>query len=285
MFAIIEKEILAPSIKLFKVSAPEIAAKAKPGQFIILRLDEKGERIPLTIADFDRRQGLLTLIFQEVGRSTLELGELNQGDYLVDLVGPLGKPSEIEKVGRVICIGGGVGVAPVYPITRAMKEAGNEVVSIIGARSGDLLILEQEMRKVSDRLYVVTDDGTAGTKGFVTTKLEQILAEGTKPDLIVAIGPLVMMRAVSELTRPYGIKTVVSLNSIMVDGTGMCGACRVPVGSQTKFACVDGPEFDGHKVDWEVAAMRARMFVAEERIAVEKYHRHAGGECQCQKAK
>jgi 2-polyprenylphenol hydroxylase and related flavodoxin oxidoreductases len=284
LFAITKKEVLSPTIKLFKVSAPEIAAKAKPGQFIILRLDEKGERIPLTIADFDRREGTLTLIFQEVGRSTLELGELNQGDCLVDLVGPLGKPSEIKKFGRVICIGGGVGVAPVYPITRAMKEAGNEVISIIGARSSDLLILEQEMREVSDSLAVVTDDGTAGMKGFVTTKLEQILKEGPKPDLIVAIGPLVMMRAVSELTRPYGIKTVVSLNSIMVDGTGMCGACRVPVGSKTKFACVDGPEFDGHQVDWAIADMRARMFVDEEKIALEKYN-CAGGECQCHKAK
>ena len=285
MFEITKKEILAPGIKLFNVSAPEIAAKAQPGQFIILRMDEKGERIPLTIADFDREQGLLTLIFQEVGRSTMEMGELNQGDYLVDLVGPLGKPSEIEKVGRVICIGGGVGVAPVYPITRAMKQAGNEVTSIIGARSGDLLILEQEMRKVSDSLYVVTDDGSAGMKGFVTTKLQEILDEDPKPDLIVAIGPLVMMQAVSELTRTYQIKTVVSLNSIMVDGTGMCGACRVPVGSKTKFACVDGPEFDGHQVDWAIAAMRARMFIDEEKTAVERYHDHAGGECQCQKAR
>jgi ferredoxin/flavodoxin---NADP+ reductase len=285
LFAITKKEVLAPGIKLFNVSAPEIAAKAQPGQFIILRMDEKGERIPLTIADFDREQGLLTLIFQEVGRSTMEMGELNQGDYLVDLVGPLGKPSEIEKVGRVICIGGGVGVAPVYPITRAMKQAGNEVISIIGARSGDLLILEEEMRKVSDGLYVVTDDGSAGMKGFVTTKLQEIIDEGIKPDLVVAIGPLVMMQAVSELTRPYQIKTVVSLNSIMVDGTGMCGACRVPVGSKTKFACVDGPEFDGHQVDWAIAAMRSRMFIDEEKIAVERYHHHAGGECQCQKAR
>ena len=285
MFQIIKKEILAPSIKLFNVSAPEIAAKAQPGQFIILRIDEKGERIPLTIADFDREKGLLTLIFQEVGRSTKELGELNEGDSILDLVGPLGMPSDIEKFGRVICVGGGVGVAPVYPITRAMKQAGNEVISIIGARNGESLILEQEMQKVSDQLYVVTDDGSAGMKGFVTTKLQEILAEEKKPDLIVAIGPLVMMQAVSELTRPYGIKTVVSLNSIMVDGTGMCGACRVPVGSKTQFACVDGPEFDGHQVDWAVAAMRARMFTDEEKIAMDRYHHHAGGECQCQKKK
>ncbi|MEN6327424.1 MAG: sulfide/dihydroorotate dehydrogenase-like FAD/NAD-binding protein [Syntrophomonas sp.] len=284
MFEITKKEILAPAIKLFKVSAPEIAAKAQPGQFIILRMDEKGERIPLTIADFDRDKGLLTLIFQEVGRSTMELGELNEGDYIVDLVGPLGKPSEIQKFGRVICVGGGVGVAPIYPITRAMKQAGNEVISIIGARTGDSLILEQEMKQVSDKLYVVTDDGSYGMKGFVTTKLQEVLAE-KKPDLIAAIGPLVMMKAVSEQTKPYQIKTVVSLNSIMVDGTGMCGACRVPVGDKTKFACVDGPEFDGHQVDWAIAAMRSRMFTDEEKTAVERYHHCAGGECQCQKAK
>lgn len=283
MFAITKKEVLAPAIKLFEVSAPEIAAKAQPGQFIILRMDEKGERIPLTIADLDRDKGLLTLIFQEVGRSTLELGELNEGDSIVDLVGPLGRPSEIEKLGRVICVGGGVGVAPVYPITRAMQQAGNEVIAIIGARTGDSLILENEMKTVSDKLYVVTDDGSAGTKGFVTTKLKEVLAE-KKPDLVVAIGPLVMMQAVSELTRPEQIKTVVSLNSIMVDGTGMCGACRVPVGGKTKFACVDGPDFDGHQVDWEIAAIRARMFVDEEKIALDQYH-HAGGECQCRKAK
>ncbi|MEN6460132.1 MAG: sulfide/dihydroorotate dehydrogenase-like FAD/NAD-binding protein [Syntrophomonas sp.] len=284
MFEIIEKEVLAPAIKLFKVSAPEIAVKAQPGQFIILRMDEKGERIPLTIADFDRDKGLLTLIFQEVGRSTKEIGQLNQGDSILDLVGPLGKPSEIEKFGRVICVGGGVGVAPIYPITRAMKQAGNEVISIIGARNGDSLILEQEMKEVSNELYVVTDDGSVGMKGFVTTKLLEILGEG-KPDLVVAIGPLVMMQAVSELTRPYQIKTVVSLNSIMVDGTGMCGACRVPVGQKTKFACVDGPEFDGHQVDWAIAAMRARMFTDEEKTAMDEYHHHAGGECQCRKAK
>ncbi len=284
MFEIIKKEILAPTIKLYKVYAPEIAAKAQPGQFIILRLDEKGERIPLTIADFDRKIGLLTLIFQEVGRSTKELGELNVGDTILDLVGPLGKPSKIENFGQVICIGGGVGVAPVYPITRAMKQAGNEVISIIGARSDDTLILEKEMRQVSDQLYIVTDDGSAGAKGFVTTMLQKLLAKGTKPDLIVAIGPLVMMQAVSELTRQYQIKTVVSLNSIMVDGTGMCGACRIPVGNGTKFACVDGPEFDGHEVDWATAAMRARMFADEEKNAMEGYHQHTGGECQCHKA-
>jgi ferredoxin--NADP+ reductase len=247
-------------------------------------MDEKGERIPLTIADYNREKGLITLIFQEVGRSTTELGKLCQGDSLLDLVGPLGKPSEIEKFGRVICVGGGVGIAPIYPITRAMKQAGNEVISIIGARNAESLILEQEMKEVSDQLYVVTDDGSAGVKGFVTTKLQEVLAEG-KPDLVAAIGPLVMMQAVSELTRPYNIKTVVSLNSIMVDGTGMCGACRVPVGQKTKFACVDGPEFDGHQVDWAIAAMRSRMFTQEEKTAMDGYHHNAGGECQCRKAK
>lgn len=283
MFEIIKKEILAPAIKLFQVSAPDIAAKAQPGQFIILRMDEKGERIPLTIADFDRKAGILTLIFQEVGRSTKELGELNQGDCILDLVGPLGKPSEIKNFGQVICIGGGVGAAPVYPITRAMKQAGNEVISIIGARTGDLLILTEDMQQVSDSLYIVTDDGSAGMKGFVTTKLQEILTSGPRPDLIVAIGPLIMMQAVSELTRPYQIKTVVSLNPIMVDGTGMCGACRVPVGNEIKFACVDGPEFDGHQVDWSIAMMRAKMFKEEEKIAMDSYH--TGGGCRCQKQK
>jgi ferredoxin--NADP+ reductase len=282
MFKIVSKDILAPSIKLIKVAAPEVAAKAQPGQFIILRKDEKGERIPLTIADFDRDKGILTLIFQEVGRSTRELGELNEGDCILDLVGPLGKPSEINQYGQVVCVGGGVGVAPVYPITRAMKEAGNQVISIIGARSSEYLILQKEMEQVSDELYIVTDDGSAGSKGFVTARLQEILVQG-KPDLVVAIGPVVMMQAVSELTRPYEVKTVVSLNTIMVDGTGMCGACRVPVGEKTKFACVDGPEFDGHQVDWGTVKMRSRMFREEEKIAMERYHQHAGGECQCQK--
>jgi len=280
MFKILKKKILAQSIKLIDVLAPEIAAKGQPGQFIILRIDENGERIPLTIADFNREQGTLTLIFQEVGRSTIDLGKLEEGDTIRDIVGPLGKSSEIEKFGKVICIGGGVGIAPIYPITRALKNAGNEIVSIIGARSKDHLILAEEMQAVSDVLHITSDDGTVGQKGFVTDILNQIIESKSQIDLVMAIGPLVMMKAVSELTRSYNIKTVVSLNPIMVDGTGMCGACRVTIGKDTKFACVDGPEFDGHLVDWSVAASRARMFQEEEKIAIGTC---SGGECQCQK--
>jgi ferredoxin--NADP+ reductase len=281
VFDIVKKQVLAPSIKLFEVYAPEIAAKAQPGQFVILRIDERGERIPLTIADYNREKGLLVLIFQKVGRSTLEMGKLEEGDRILDLVGPLGRPSEVEYHGRVVCIGGGVGVAPVYPITRTLKQKGNEVISIIGARSADHLILEQEMAAVSDKLYITSDDGSVGHKGFVTDVLNDLLKEGTALDYIIAIGPLVMMKAVCELSKPYGVKTTVSLNPIMVDGTGMCGACRVVVDSETKFACVDGPEFDGHQVDWELAQMRSRMFQEEEKIAMQ--NACGGGDCQCQR--
>lgn len=283
MFEIVNQQELAQSIKLIEVLAPEIAAKALPGQFVIVRINERGERIPLTIADYNRPRGSVTLIFQEVGRSTIEMGRLQVGDTILDLVGPLGKPSEIENYGRVVCIGGGVGIAPVYPIARALKQAGNEVISIIGARSSQHLILAQEMAEVSDRLYVTSDDGSAGQKGFVTDVLQQLLMEGTAIDYVSAIGPLPMMKAVCEVSRPYKIKTTVSLNPIMVDGTGMCGACRVAVGSETKFACVDGPEFDGHQVDWDVALMRSRMFLEEERIAVN--HMGGGGDCHCQQRK
>ena len=281
MYKIVNKVILAPELKLFEVSAPEIAARVQPGQFIILRVDELGERIPLTVADFDRSRGLITLIFQEVGRSTIDLGKLEADDYILDLVGPLGMASEIEKMGRVVCIGGGVGVAPVYPITRALKEAGNEVISIIGARSEDYLILTGAMQAVSNSVRIVTDDGSTGEKGLVTDILSQIIAEKSPIDMVMAIGPLPMMKAVAELTRPHAIKTMVSMNTIMVDGTGMCGACRVAVGEKTKFACVDGPEFDGHLVDWNVALMRSRMFEKEERIALEACT--CGGDGKCQK--
>lgn len=279
MFAIEEKKELAAGIKQFIVKSPEIARVAKPGQFVILRINESGERIPLTIADFDREKGSLSLIFQEVGRSTYEMGKMEAGDYILDLVGPLGKASHIEKIGRVVCVGGGVGVAPVYPITRALKQAGNEIISIIGARSSKHLILKKEMEAVSDRLYITTDDGSEGQKGFVSDVLRQII-ENEKIEQVIAIGPLVMMKAVAEATRLAGIKTIVSLNPIMVDGTGMCGACRVAVGGETKFACVDGPEFDGHQVDWELAEMRAGMFIAQEKQAMEGFC--TGGECQCQ---
>ncbi|MCG0277622.1 MAG: sulfide/dihydroorotate dehydrogenase-like FAD/NAD-binding protein [Thermanaeromonas sp.] len=281
MYRIVKKKELAKNIKLIEVEAPMVAAKAAAGQFVILRIDEPGERIPLTIADFNREQGTITMIFQEVGYTTRKLGELKEGDFLADFVGPLGQPSEIEKYGRVVCVGGGVGVAPVYPIARALKEAGNEVISIIGARNRELLILEEEMRAVSDELLVATDDGSYGRKGFVTELLDEVLRRNGRVDRVWAIGPVVMMRAVAEVTRPFGIPTIVSMNPIMVDGTGMCGACRVSVGGETKFACVDGPEFDAHLVDWDLALRRLNMYREEEAQAL-AYHSGEGGNCRCQ---
>jgi len=281
VYKILSKRILAPAIKLFEIEAPAVAAKAQAGQFIILRINEKGERIPLTIAEFDRAKGTVTTIFQEVGASTKELGLLEEGDAVLDFVGPLGLPSEIEVHGFVVCVGGGVGVAPALPIVRALKEAGNEVISIIGARSKELLILEEEMREASAELLVATDDGSYGTKGFVTDLLKKVLEERSDITCIWGIGPMVMMRAVSETTRPFGVKTIVSLNPVMVDGTGMCGACRVSVGNQTKFACVDGPEFDGHLVDWQLAMRRAAMFKEEEAKALSACN-CCGGGCKCQ---
>ncbi|MGE5405325.1 MAG: sulfide/dihydroorotate dehydrogenase-like FAD/NAD-binding protein [Candidatus Saccharibacteria bacterium] len=278
VFKIRSKQVLGPDLKLMDIEAPEIAVKAQPGQFIILRIDDSGERIPLTVADFDRQQGIITIIFQEVGRTTRDLGLLEAGDELLDFVGPLGKESDIEKFGKVVCVGGGVGIAPVYPITRALHEEGNEIVSIIGARCAEALILEDEMNKVSDRLIIVTDDGSRGDKGFVTDPLRELL-KNEKIDRVVAIGPLPMMQAVSELTKEFGVHTVVSMNTIMVDGTGMCGACRVQVGKDTMFACVDGPEFDGHLVDWNLARQRAKMFLSQEKAAMAGH----GGGCSCQK--
>lgn len=267
---------LSPGVKSFVVQAPRIAKKCRPGQFIILRVDEDGERIPLTIADFDRIAGTITLIFQEVGCSTRQLGKLAAGQAILDVAGPLGNASHIDKVGTVVCIGGGIGVAPVYPIARAYREAGNKVVSIIGARNESLLILEKEMAAVSDVLHITTDDGSKGHKGLVVDPLRTMIAADEPIDLVMAIGPVVMMRGVAEVTRPYGIKTIVSLNPIMVDGTGMCGGCRVSVGSVNKFACVDGPEFDGHQVDFAGLMSRQRMYLEQE-----KQQRQCGGECSC----
>ncbi|MCC5465590.1 sulfide/dihydroorotate dehydrogenase-like FAD/NAD-binding protein [Pelosinus baikalensis] len=265
MYKILVKQQLAPSVQLFEVEAPLIAKKAKPGQFVILRVNDQGERIPLTIADFNREKGSVTLIFQEVGASTVELGRLQQGDFLLDLVGPLGKPTHIEKFGTVVCVGGGIGIAPVYPIARGLKEAGNEVISIIGARSEDILIYEEEMAAVSDQLIITTDDGSKGIKALVTQPLKELLDSDKTIGLVVAIGPVIMMKFVAETTRPYGVPTVVSLNPIMVDGTGMCGGCRVSVGQENKFACVDGPEFDAHKVDFESLMARQRMYKPHEK--------------------
>ncbi|HOP86280.1 MAG TPA: bifunctional dihydroorotate dehydrogenase B NAD binding subunit/NADPH-dependent glutamate synthase [Syntrophorhabdaceae bacterium] len=265
---IVEKQQLAPSITLFKLYVPNIAEKAKPGQFVVVRADDYAERIPLTIADFDRDAGTITIIFQVVGASTQKLEKFQKGQTILDVVGPLGKPSHIEKFGTVVCVGGGVGVAPVYPIAKALYEKGNEMINIIGARSKDMLILENEMRAISHELYVTTDDGTYGHHGFVTDVLKKIIEEKKKIDLVIGIGPVIMMKAVSDVTRPYNIHTVVSLNTIMVDGTGMCGCCRATVGGETKFVCVDGPEFDGHKVEFNELLSRSKMYNREERRAL-----------------
>ncbi|UCF89153.1 MAG: sulfide/dihydroorotate dehydrogenase-like FAD/NAD-binding protein [bacterium] len=269
MFTITKKMNLSHDVHWMDVDAPYIARKAQPGQFVIVRIGVTGERIPLTIADSDRDAGTITLVFQEVGKSTMVMGGMKQGDNIDDVVGPLGVPSHIEKLGLVVCIGGGIGIAPVHPVARGYKEAGSKVISILGARTKDLLIMEKEMVKASTEVRVCTDDGSYGQKGFVTNVLEDLIKEGAPIDVIVAIGPVPMMEAVSKLTKPYGIKTVVSLNPIMVDGTGMCGACRVTVGGEVKFACVDGPDFDGHEVDFAELRLRQRMYLKEEREAIE----------------
>lgn len=267
MYRIVAREDLAPVTKLFVVEAPEVARKAQAGQFVIVIADEHGERVPLTIADMDREAGTITVIFQEVGKTTRLLGTMGEGDELFAFVGPLGLPTEIEKYGTVLCIGGGVGVAPIYPIARALKQAGNKVISIIGARNKDLLFWEDRMREVSDELIVTTDDGSYGRKALVTVPEKEILESGTPVHRIWGIGPAIMMKFVSATSRPFGVKTLVSLNTIMVDGTGMCGACRVEVGGKTRFVCVDGPEFDGHEVDWDLLMERQRIYLDEEKRA------------------
>ena len=261
MFTIRKKECLSSGIYRYEIKAPRLARKTQPGQFVILRTDERGERIPLTVADFDQDKGSITLIFQVVGASTELLARMEEGDALLDLVGPLGQPSHIAAgIGTVVCVGGGIGIAPVYPIARGMKEAGNRVISILGAKSRDILIMEEEMRAVSDEVLVTTNDGSYGIEGFVTTALAQFFERGERIDLIYAIGPVVMMKNVVETARPWGVKTIVSLNPVMVDGTGMCGGCRVEVGGKTKFACVDGPEFDGAVVDFAQLSTRQGMY-------------------------
>lgn len=261
MFTIWKKECLSSGIFRYEIEAPRLARKTQPGQFVILRTDERGERIPLTVADFDQDKGSITLIFQVVGASTELLARMEEGDALLDLVGPLGQPSHIAAgIGTVVCVGGGIGIAPVYPIARGMKGAGNRVISILGAKSRDILIMEEEMRAASDEVLVTTNDGSYGIEGFVTTALTQLFERGKKIDLIYAIGPVVMMKNVVETARPWGVKTIVSLNPVMVDGTGMCGGCRVEVGGKTKFACVDGPEFDGAVVDFAQLSARQGMY-------------------------
>jgi NAD(P)H-flavin reductase len=266
---IVYKKTLSPEITLYRVKAPLIAQKREAGQFVVVRLNQMGERIPLTIADSDPQEGTITLVVQEVGATTKKMAAYQQGESFLDVVGPLGKPTEIEHYGTVVCVGGGVGNAVVYPIAKAMKAAGNRVISIIGARTKDLLVLEDEARQVSDEVHVTTDDGSYGRHGFVTDELTRLLKNGETVDLAVAIGPAIMMKAVCDVTRNYNIRTIVSLNSIMVDGTGMCGACRVEVGGQTKFVCVDGPEFDGHQVNFDLLMARLRMYLPEEKKAME----------------
>ena len=260
MFKILKKEEWSPSVFAMEIEAPRVAKKAKAGQFIVLRVDEEGERIPLTIADFNRETGAVLIVFQVIGASTMKLAALEAGDSIVDFVGPLGQPSEIEKFGTVVVVGGGIGVAPTYPIARAMKEAGNKVIAIMGAKTKDILIMEEEMKAVTDEVVVTTDDGSYGMKGFVTNAVQALVDRGEKIDQITAIGPVIMMKSVADATRSLGIRTIVSLNPIMVDGTGMCGGCRVQVGDETKFACVDGPEFDGHLVDFKGLMSRQRMY-------------------------
>lgn len=260
MFKILKKKNLNPTVTLMEINAPLIAKKAEPGQFIILRTDENGERIPLTIADFDRDAGTITIIFQIVGATTEKLNHMNEGDCLRDFVGPLGVPSHTEGLKKVAVIGGGVGCAIAYPIAKKLHNNGCEVHSIVGFRSKDLLILEDEFKSASDKYIVMTDDGSYGEKGLVTNALQKLIESGEKYDEVIAIGPLIMMKFVCKLTKEYDIKTVVSMNPIMIDGTGMCGGCRLTVGGKTKFACVDGPDFDGHLVDFDEAMERGTMY-------------------------
>ena len=272
MYKIIHKREMAENtVCELQVEAPRIARKAKPGQFVVLRVNETGERIPLTMAKADPSTGTIDLIFQVVGKSTALMRTLNVGDAITDIIGPLGKPTHVENLGTVICVGGGTGVAVMYPITRAYKEIGNHVIAIIGARTKDLLILEEEMRAASHDLRVTTDDGSYGHHGFVTDVLRKILDERKDVKLIVGIGPVPMMKFLCKLTKEYGVKTVVSLNPIMVDATGMCGACRVSVGGKTRFCCVDGPEFDGHEVDYDELVKRQRAYLTEEKASMDQF--------------
>ncbi|MEW5947608.1 MAG: sulfide/dihydroorotate dehydrogenase-like FAD/NAD-binding protein [bacterium] len=277
MNEILGKTRVAEIVTRMEVSAPHIARKAKPGQFVILRVAEEGERIPLTIFSADARKGAITLIFQKAGKTTLHLDTLEPGDSLHDLTGPLGNPTHIENVGRVVSVSGGVGAAIGYPVTRGFKEAGNHVTGILGARTESLLLLEDELRAISDEFHVCTDDGSKGRRGFVSDVLGDMIREGNGIDLVIAVGPLPMMKVICDVTRPHGIRTLVSLDSLMLDGTGMCGVCRVVVGGETKFTCVDGPDFDGHKVDWDILRLRKSFYAEQEKISKERWLER----CEC----
>jgi len=277
MYDIMVREDLVPGIHMFKVEAPAVARKAQAGQFVVVMVDEKGERIPLTVADWDREEGSMTIVFMEVGLTTRKLARLKAGDSIHSFVGPLGVPTHVENYGTVVCVAGGFAVAPIAPIARAMKQAGNRVLTIMGARSKDLLFWEDRLKACSDELIVTTDDGTYGRKALVTEPLKELLEGSEKIDRVVAIGPTVMMKFCAKTTEPFGVKTVVSLNPIMVDGTGMCGCCRVEVGGETKFACVDGPDFDGHAVNWDLLAARQRTYLDEEKISLERWEKKCHG--------
>jgi NAD(P)H-flavin reductase len=279
VYKILAKEKLSPVIDFMKIEAPAIAKKAKAGQFVVIRVDEKGERIPLTLADWDEKEGTITLVAMQVGTSTYKLNSLKTGEHILNLVGPLGLASEIEIFGTVVCVGGGVGVAPVYPIAKALKKAGNKIISIMGARNKDLLFWEDRLRSVSNELVVTTDDGSYARKGVVTGPLKEALERDKEVKRVIAIGPAIMMKFCSLTTKPFGIPTIVSLNSIMVDGTGMCGCCRVSVADATQFVCVDGPEFDGHKVDWDLLLKRQLSYCDEEKRSLDLWK-----SCHCHSA-
>ena len=273
MFNILHAEFLAPGIKRFVIEAPRIARKQKPGQFVIVRIHEEGERIPLTIENSDPQKGTISIVVQSLGKTTTLLNSLGAGDHIMDVVGPLGKPSEIEKFGTVVVMGGGVGTAMAYPTAAALKRAGNRIISIVGARNKELVILEREMREVSDVLMITTDDGSYADKGFVTDKLRQLIQNGVPINLVMAVGPIPMMRAVADMTRGEHIRTLVSLNPIMIDGTGMCGGCRVLVNGKSQFACVDGPEFDAHQVNFTVLVQRNGAYRTQEQQSLAEYQR------------
>jgi len=271
MFEIIKKEIIGPKIILMEFRAQIMAKKALPGQFLIVRIKEKGERVPFTIADSNQENGTITIVFQEIGKTTYELATFKVGDKILDVLGPLGKPSKIEEFGNVVCIGGGIGVAPIYPIARALQKKKNNVTTIIGYRSKEHIFWEDKLKSVSNKLLIATNDGSYGEKGFVTDVLKKLIDNNEKIDRVIAIGPAIMMKAVADLTRPYNIKTIVSLNSLMVCGMGMCGACRITVGGETKFTCSDGPDFDAHLVDFNQLLSRLNTFKEEEKISFEKW--------------
>jgi len=276
VYEILFKQDLVPNIHLLKIAASNVAKKAQPGQFVVVRIDERGERVPLTIADWDREEGSIIVVFMEVGTTTHRLALLEVGDSIANFIGPLGLPSEIEKFGTVVCVAGGFAVATIVPIAKALKVKGNKVISIMGARSKDLLFWEHELGSVSDQLIVTTDDGSYARKGVVTEPLKELLEGDGKIDRVIAIGPSIMMKFCAKTTEPFGVKTIVSLNPIMVDGTGMCGCCRVSVDGVTRFTCVDGPEFDGHQVDWDLLFARQRIYLDEEKCSFERWQSQSG---------